>query len=367
MRSMATLAMLGAALLGSAAGAAGIEEGVFGTLPDGRTVKSYTLSNALGMRATLIAYGATLVSLEVPDRDGKLADVVLGFKTLDEYRDHSPYFGAICGRVANRIAKGKFTLDGHDYQLATNNETNHLHGGVVGFDKLLWQSTSREGADGPEVVFTLLSPDGDEGYPGNLLVTVIYGLTADNALTITYSAVADRATPVNLTHHSYFNLSGEGSGTVLDHELLLNASHYTPVDATAIPTGEIAPVAKTPMDFTTPFAIGKRIKQVAGGYDHNYVLDRTGSGPSLAARVYEPTSGRVMEIETTEPGLQFYTGNFLDGSFAGKSGKTYVQHGGFCLEAQHYPDAINQPPFPSVVLRPGETYTQTTIHRFSTR
>ena len=367
MRSMATWMMVGATLISGAAGA-GVEEGVFGKMPDGRTVKSYTLSNSNGLRAVLIDYGATLVSLEVPDRDGKMADVVLGFKTLAEYQAKSPYFGAICGRVANRIAQGKFSLDGKDYQLATNNDANHLHGGKVGYDKVLWNSEAREGAEGPEVVFNYLSKDGEEGYPGNVNLTVTYRLTGDNTLAVIYSATSDAATPFNPTHHSYFNLAGEGNGTILDHEVQLNASHYTPVDATFIPTGEIAPVAGTPLDFTTATPIGKRIAKVKGGYDHNFVLDRKeASGLVLAARVHEPKSGRVMTIETTEPGLQFYTGNFLDGSFAGKSGKTYVKQGGFCLEAQHFPDSINQPNFPSVVLRPGMTYTQTTLHKFSTK
>jgi aldose 1-epimerase len=367
MQSMATWMMVGVTLISGVAGAA-LEEGVFGTMPDGRMVKSYTLSNSNGLRAVLIDYGATLVSLEVPDRTGKLADVVLGFTTLAEYQAKSPYFGAICGRVANRIALGKFSLDGKDYQLATNNDANHLHGGKVGFDKVLWTSEAREGAEGPEVVFNYLSKDGEEGYPGNLNLTVTYRLTDDNTLAVIYSATSDAATPFNPTHHSYFNLAGEGNGTILDHELRLNASHYTPVDATLIPTGEIAPVAGTPLDFTTATPIGKRIGMVEGGYDHNFVLDRKdASGLVLAAQVLEPKSGRVMTIETTEPGLQFYTGNFLDGSFAGKSSKTYVKQGGFCLEAQHFPDSINQPKFPNTVLRPGETYTQTTLHKFSTK
>lgn len=366
-RNLLGYALAAVVALGGVA-AADMKQDVFGTMPDGREVKSFTLSNGNGMRAVLIEYGATLVSLEVPDRAGIPGDIVLGFKTLDEYREKSPYFGAICGRVANRIANGKFTLDGKEYTLAANNAPHHLHGGTVGFDKVVWNGVMKACGAGQSVVFTYLSPDGEEGYPGNLLSTVTYTLTDDNELAVEYSAVADAPTPVNLTHHSYFNLAGEGSGNILGHELWVNASRYTPGDETLIPTGELATVTGTPLDFTTPMKIGARIKKVEGGYDHNFVLDRfDDESLSLAARVYEPETGRVMEIVTTEPGLQFYSGNFLDGSFAGKAGKEYKQHAAFCLETQHFPDSINKPDWPSIVLRPGDTYRHKIIHRFSTR
>lgn len=347
---------------------AGIETDVFGKMPDGTEVKSFTLDNGAGTKAVLIEYGATLVSLEVPDRSGVPADVVLGFNTLEEYREKSPYFGAICGRVANRIAKGKFTLDGKEYTLATNNDPNHLHGGTVGYDKVVWHGTPKSCDSGASVVFTYLSPDGEEGYPGNVLNTVTYTLTPDGSLAVDYLAVSDAPTPINLTHHSYFNLAGEGSGSILNHELFINAEKYTPGDETLIPTGDFAPVLGTPLDFTSPMKIGARIKKVEGGYDHNFVLNRhDDSSMTLAARVYEPTSGRVMEIITDEPGLQFYSGNFLDGTFAGKSGKDYKQHAAFCLETQHFPDSINKDHWPSVVLRPGSVYTHKIVHRFYTR
>ena len=364
MRSAAAGAMLAAMAIPAHAG---IEQGVFDTMADGTEVTQYTLTQG-AMRAVLIDYGATLVSLEVPDAEGRTADVVLGFDNIADYQEKSPYFGAICGRVANRIALGKFSLDGKDYTLATNNAPNHLHGGVKGYDKVMWRSRAVESEAGPSVVFSYLSADGEEGYPGNLMISVTYTLTADQELKIAYEAMSDAATPVNLTHHSYWNLAGEGSGSILDHLLTLNARHYTPGDETLIPTGEIAPVAGTPLDFTTPEKIGKRIKKVEGGYDHNFVLNRIDADPmTLAARVTEPKSGRTMEIYTDEPGIQFYSGNFLDGSFAGKSGKLYKQHDAFCLETQHFPDSINKegrPGWPSVVLRPGETYTHTIVHRF---
>lgn len=365
--ALAGLAMAGMLGLCGAAFAA-VEQGVFGTMPDGREVKSFTLVNEGGMRATIIEYGATLTSLEVPDRMGIPGDIVLGFKTLDDYREKSPYFGAICGRVANRIAKGKFSLDGQEYTLAVNNPPNALHGGKVGFDKVLWRGTPGESQDGQQVTFTYLSKDGEEGYPGNLLSTVTYTLTQDNELAIEYSAVSDAPTPVNLTHHSYFNLAGEGNGDILGHELFINAERYTPVDESLIPTGELAPVLGTPLDFTSPMKIGARIKKMDGGYDHNFVLSRVDdTSLGLAARVYEPKTGRVMEIHTTEPGIQFYSGNFLDGSFAGKSGQKYKQHYAFCLETQHFPDSINKPDWASIVLRPGQTYHHKIVHRFYTR
>jgi aldose 1-epimerase len=366
-RALAGLALAVAMGLNGAVHAA-VETGVFGKMPDGTEVKSFTLVNDKGMRAVLIEYGATLVSLDVPDRMGIAGDVVLGFNSLEEYREKSPYFGAICGRVANRIARGQFELDGRKYSLAINNEPNSLHGGEVGFDKVVWRGTPRETPEGQAVVFTYLSKDGEEGYPGNLLSTVTYTLTKDNSLVVDYSAVSDAPTPVNLTHHSYFNLAGEGSGDILDHELFINAERYTPGDDTLIPAGQLAPVVNTPLDFTSPMKIGARIKKVEGGYDHNFVISRfDDTSMTLAARVYEPKSGRVMEIHTTEPGLQFYSGNFLDGTITGKSGKPYKKHNAFCLETQHYPDSINKPEWPSIVLRPGDTYRHTIVHRFYTR
>lgn len=369
MRRLITgFALAGALCAAGIAGAGTIEEAEFGKMPDGQVVKSFTLANDSGMKAVLITYGATLVSLEVPDRTGIPGDIVLGFNSLDEYREKSPYFGAICGRVANRVANGKFTLDGKEYTLAANDKTNHLHGGKVGFDKVVWNAAASKCEDYLGVTFTYLSKDGEEGYPGNLLSTVTYTLNNKNELAIEYGAVSDAPTPINLTHHSYFNLAGEGTGDILGHELFLNADRYTPVDETLIPTGQFSPVLGTPLDFTSPMKIGARIKKVTGGYDHNFVLNRfDDSSLSLAARVYEPESGRVMEIITTEPGIQFYSGNFLDGTFAGKAGKVYKKHYAFCLETQHYPDSINKPEWPDTVLRPGETYHHKIVHRFSTR
>ncbi len=334
-------------------------------------VNLYTLTNRNGLRARITNYGGILVSLEVPDRDGNLGNVVLGFDTLRAYLNGHPYFGALIGRVGNRIAGGRFTLDGNEYILARNNGPNHLHGGIIGFDKVIWQAEQLDSSEGPALKLTYLSRDQEEGYPGNLSVEVTYTLTNDDELRIDYTATTDSPTPVNLTQHSYFNLAGAGSGDILGHELMLNADNYLPVDDTLIPTGEIAPVAGTFMDFTNPTAIGARIDQIrgdhfAGGYDHCYVLNKDGGmeSPSLAARVFDPGSGRVMEIFTTEPGMQFYTGNFLNGSLTGPDGVIYHKHYGFCLEAQHYPDSVNQPDFPSTILRPGEVYRQTTIYRF---
>jgi aldose 1-epimerase len=336
----------------------------------GTPVDLYTLTNGNGVVAKITNYGGIVTELLVPDRGGRMGDVVLGFKTVDGYLAGHPYFGCITGRVANRIAGGKFTLEGKQYQLAVNNGPNHLHGGVKGFDKHVWKGEPVRSADGPAVKFTRRSHDGEEGYPGNLDVTVVYTLTDKDELRIDYTATTDQPTPVNLTNHSYFNLAGEGRGTILDHELMLNADRYTPTDETLIPTGDLAPVSGTPVDFTRPMKIGPRIGQLAsylgGGYDHNFVVNGGGGKLALAARVTEPTSGRVMEIHTTEPGIQLYTGNHLDGSLKGKSGQPYRQHGAFCLETQHFPDSVNQPKFPNTVLRPGQTYTQTTVHRFTT-
>jgi len=339
----------------------------YGTAPDGTKCSLYTLVNAQGVKAVLTDFGAILVALEVPDRKGAAADITLGYDTLEGWVKDSSYFGATVGRCGNRIAKAKFTLDGKEYVLAANDGENHLHGGVKGFNKVVWKAkpVTTPGARGVE--FSYLSKDGEEGYPGNLACTVTYMLTDAGELSISYGATTDKATPINLTHHSYFNLAGQGAGDVLGHELMLAADRYTPVDAGLIPTGELAPVKGTPMDFTTATAIGARIDQVPGGYDHNYVLTSGGGKLSLAARVYEPTSGRVMEISTTEPGIQFYSGNFLNGSVVGRGGKRYQKHYGFCLETQHFPDAPNKPAFPSVILRPGERYTHVTVHKFSTR
>jgi len=347
---------------------AGVEKTEFGKLSDGTVVDMYTLTNANGLVAKIITYGAIVTELHVPDKNGTLGDVVLGFDNLDQYVKGHPYFGAIVGRVANRIALGKFTLNGKDYTLAVNNSPNHLHGGVKGFDKVVWKAEPTRSKDGPAVKLTYRSPDGEEGYPGNLDVTVVYTLTNKNALRIEYTATTDQDTPVNLTNHSYFNLAGQGD--IGSHELLLNADRYTPTDDTLIPTGEIKPVKGTPLDFTTAHPIGDHLAEVGGdpkGYDHNYVLNGGGKNLTLAARVYEPTTGRVLEMYTTEPGVQLYTGNFLDGTLTGKGGIVYKQHSAFCLEAQHFPDSVNHPDFPSVILKPGKIYRQRTEYVFSTR
>ncbi|MHC4084958.1 MAG: aldose epimerase family protein [Planctomycetota bacterium] len=340
----------------------------FGKTPDGQRVALYTLTNANGIRARITNYGAILVSLEVPDKNGKLADITLGFDTLEGYIKGHPYFGATVGRYANRIGAAKFKLNGLEYQLAANNGPNHLHGGIKGFDKVVWK-TEEERGDSDKVLVKLsyLSKDGEEGYPGNLTCTVIYTLTKDDELKINYEAETDKATVINLTNHSYWNLAGQGNGDILSHELTLNADKYTPVDEGLIPTGEIRNVKDTPMDFTKPMAIGSRIAQVEGGYDHNYVLNSSGGTLALCAKVYEPTSGRVMEIYTIQPGVQFYTGNFLDGSITGKAGRVYNKNYGFCLETQHFPDSPNKPDFPSVVLKPGDKYTTVTVHKFYTK
>ena len=342
-----------------------IQKESFGTTKDGQAVDLYTLTNN-GVTAKITNYGGILTSLVVPDRDGNPGDVVLGYDTLDENIADNPYFGALIGRYGNRIAKGKFTLDGAEYTLATNNNENHLHGGIQGYDKVVWDAESSDLDDGVALKLTYLSKDGEEGYPGNLSCTVVYTLTDDNELVIDYEATTDKATVINLTHHSYFNLGGHDSGEILDHELTLTADNYTPVDSGLIPTGEIATVAGTPMDFTSPTPIGDRIAQVDGGYDHNWVLNNTDGSLALAARAYDPKTGRVMEISTTEPAIQFYAGNFLDGTQKGK-GAEYLKNNAFCLETQHYPDSPNQPAFPSVVLRPGEKYTHKIVHKFSTK
>jgi aldose 1-epimerase len=314
-----------------------------------------------------MTYGATLVSLEVPDREGNFADITLGCDSLEGYLSASPYFGSTVGRYANRISKGKFTLDGVEYTLAQNNGENHLHGGIQGFDKVIWEAEPVRMEEAVGVKFVYLSKDGEEGYPGNLTSTVAYMLTDRDELRISYELETDKATPVNLTHHSYFNLAGQGNRDILDHELMIDADKYTPVDEGLIPTGEIRNVEGTPMDFTTPHTIGERIDQVEGGYDHNFVLRGDGGTLILAARVYEPESRRVMQIRTTEPGIQFYSGNFLDGSITGKAGKVYHKHYGFCLEPQHFPDSPNKPNFPSTILRPGDRYMSLTVFKFTTQ
>jgi aldose 1-epimerase len=340
----------------------------FGQTPDGQEITLYTLTNPNGIKAKIMNYGATLVSLEMPDRDGSLADITLGFDTLDGYFTEHPYFGVIVGRYANRIGKGRFVLDGVEYKLATNDGSNHLHGGIKGFDKVVWKVNEVKANDNIAAVkLSYLSKDGEEGYPGNLACSVVYTLTKDNELRIDYEAKTDKTTVINMTNHAYWNLAGQGNGDILGHELMINADKYTPVDEGLIPTGEIKNVKDSPMDFTKPMAIGSRIDEVKGGYDHNYVLNSGGGKLTLAARVYEPTTGRVMEIYTIEPGIQFYSGNFLDGSITGKSGKVYKKHYGFCLETQHFPDSPNKPKFPSVVLKPGEKYTTVTVHKFSTK
>ena len=340
----------------------------FGKTPDGKQVDLYVLTNINGIKAEITNFGATLVSLQVPDRDGKVADIVLGFDTLDGYLGEHPYFGSTVGRYANRIGNAEFKLDGKVYKLAANNGENHLHGGIEGFNKKVWRLEDIGVTDdGAMVKMSYISEDGEEGYPGNLACSVTYTLTKNDELKISYEAETDKTTIVNLTNHSYYNLAGQGSGDILGHELMLNADKYTPVDEGLIPTGEIRSVEGTPMDFTEPMAIGSRIEKVEGGYDHNYVQNSGGGTLSLAAKVHEPTSGRVMEIHTDQPGVQFYTGNFLDGSITGKDGKVYKKHYGFCLETQHFPDSPNKPDFPSVVLKPGQKYTTQTIHTFYTK
>jgi aldose 1-epimerase len=351
---------------------ASVKKETFGKTNDGATVDQYILTNAAGMTAKIITYGAILTELYAPDRDGKLDDVVLGFDNLKDYLERNPHFGATVGRVANRIAKGKFTLDGQEYTLAINNGPHSLHGGRKGFDKQLWKAEPKTTSNGVAVELRYVSKDGEEGYPGTLAVTVVYTLTNDNALRIDYTAKTDKATPVNLTNHSYFNLAGAKSGDVLDHELLIAADKYTPTDATLIPTGEIKSVRGTPLDFTKPRRIGERLDQLkdspGGGYDHNFVLDNGGKDePGFAARVSEPKTGRILEMYTTEPGVQLYTGNFLDGKLIGRGGVVYKKHAGFCLEAQHFPDAVHHDHFPSIILKPGETYRQTTIYKFSAK
>jgi aldose 1-epimerase len=340
----------------------------FGKTSEGREVDLYTLTNSNGLKARITNYGAILVSLEVPDRKGKLADITLGFDTLDGYLGEHPYFGAVVGRYANRIGRARFVLDGVEYELAANNGENHLHGGLKGFDKVIWklEDLKSEGRSAM-VKLSYISEDGEEGYPGNLACSVTYTLTEDDELRISYEADTDKTTVVNLTNHAYFNLAGQGTGDILGHELMIDADKYTVVDEGLIPTGENRDVKDTPMDFTVAASIGSRIEQTAGGYDHNYVLNSGGGELTLCARAYEPTTGRVMEVFTDQPGVQLYTGNFLDGSLTGKGGKKYEKHYAFCLETQHFPDSPNKPDFPSVVLSPGQKYATMTVFTFSVR
>ncbi|GGF05613.1 aldose epimerase family protein [Hymenobacter cavernae] len=345
----------------------------FGKTTDGQEVQLYTLTNAHGLKATITNYGGTVTSLLVPDKQGKLGNIVLGFDNVSGYQSPAfvkagPYFGALIGRYGNRIKGGKFTVDGKEYTLAKNNGPNTLHGGLKGYDKVVWQAEPGSSSDGQTLKLTYLSKDGEEGFPGNLNVTVVYTLTNNDELKIDYAATTDKATPVNLTNHSYFNLGYGQDKDVLSHEVTLPADRYTVVDKDLIPTGELKPVKGTPFDFTTAHTIGERIAQVPGGYDHNWVLNNAGgNGLHLAATVYEPTSGRTLETMTTEPGVQFYTGNFLDGSLKGTGDVTYGKHYGFCLETQHFPDSPNQPTFPSTILKPGDTLHSTTVYRFGVR
>jgi aldose 1-epimerase len=349
----------------------GVQQKLFGTR-DGRPVTLYTLTNSHGVEITAMNYGGIIQSIRVPDRNGKLADIVLGHDTYDGYVPNPPYLGAIVGRYANRIANGTFKLDGQTYTLPKNDGPNTLHGGVTKtFDKVVWESQPLKDKNG--VAFTYLSADGDEGFPGNLKVTVTYVLTESNELVIDYDATTDKDTPINVSQHSYFNLKGEGEGDILDHEIMINADKFTPVDKNLIPTGELRPVKGTPFDFTKPTKIGARIEDkdeqlvLGHGYDHNFVINRKGPGLTLAARVYEATTGRVLEVTTTQPGVQFYSGNFLDGSVTGKAGHVYKRRYGLCLETQHFPDSPNHPDFPTTILKPGQKFHQETVFKFSTK
>jgi aldose 1-epimerase len=360
------------ALLGgqTAPSKAGVQSQPFGSV-DGRAITLYTLTNSHGMEVRAMNYGGIIVSIRVPDRNGQFADVVLGHESVEGYRPNPPYFGAIVGRYANRIANGTFKLDGETYSLPKNDGPNTLHGGTTGFDKVVWDAEPLKGRSG--VAFSYFSQNGQDGFPGNLRVKVTYTLTNANALEIDYEATTDKATPINLSNHSYFNLKGEGNGDILDHEIMINADRFTPVDKNLIPTGELRPVKGTPFDFTQPTKIGARIDDnydqlvLGHGYDHNFVINRNGGGLVLAARVYEPTTGRTLEVSTTQPGVQFYTGNFLDGTITGKQGHVYKRRYGFCLETQHFPDSPNHPSFPNTILKPGETFREKTVFKFSAK
>lgn len=341
-----------------------IKKELFGKSNDGKDVMQYTLTNGHNLTVKIITYGGIVTSIQVPDKDGKIDDIVLGFNTLQEYQAEHPYFGVIAGRYANRIANGRFVLNGAQYELAVNDGNNHLHGGIVGFDKVVWDGTEIKENDAVGVRLFYLSKDGEEGYPGNLRTTVKYLLTNQNELVIEYEAITDKQTVVNLTNHSYFNLRGEGSGDILGHEIMINADKYTAIDEGSIPTGELKTVKNSPFDFTVARPIGDMIDEIGLGYDHNYVLNKKSNELSLAAKVYEPKSQRKMEVYTTEPGMQFYTSNYLEGTFKGKSGNIYDKHSALCLETQHFPDSPNHPEFPTTVLNPGETYRQKTVYKF---
>ena len=358
--------------MAAAESAPSLKKTAFGKMPDGQEIDLYTLTNRHAMQAAIINYGGIVVRLLTPDRSGHMGDVVQGFDNLAGYLQPEPYFGALIGRYGNRIGHAQFTLDGVTHHLAKNDGDNTLHGGIKGFDKQVWKAREVS-KEPPAVELTYLSKDGEEAFPGNLSVTVVYTLTDANELKIDYKATTDKDTVLNLTNHSYFNLAGQGSGDILKHEIMINADRFTPVDAGLIPTGELKSVAGTPFDFRKPVAIGAHINdndeqlKRGKGYDHNFVLNRTGSGLSLAARVAEATSGRIMEVLTTQPGVQFYTGNFLDGTLHGKGGKVYGHRFALCLETQHFPDSPNKPQFPTTELKPGQTYHQTTVYRFSAK
>jgi len=346
-----------------------VSEAAFGLSLEGQPASLFTLTNAKGMLVKISNFGGVITEIRVPDRQGKFANVNLGFDEIEPYHKLSPYFGALIGRFGNRIKDGKFTVDGVDYQLATNNGPNHLHGGVQGYDKVLWRAEPFTREQSVGLTLKYLSLDGDQGYPGNLDVTVVYELTNENEILVKFHAVTDKATPINLTQHAYFNLAG--GGDVLGHQMMINADRFTAIDSISIPTGELPLVAGTPFDFRAPHLIGERINaddeqlKNGGGYDHNFVLNKSAPKElSLAARVYEPNSGRVLEVFTQEPGVQFYSGNFLDGSL-GARGWTYNHRNGFCLEPQHFPDSPNQPQFPNTILRPGEEYTSLMSYKFS--
>jgi len=349
----------------------GVARQPFGQTSDGTPVEMFVLTNRQGVQVRAITYGGIITSLRVPDRAGTMADVVHGFDSIEGYLKGHPYFGSIVGRYGNRIARGQFSLGGQTYTLAVNNGPNHLHGGLKGFDKAVWQGEPLPNGTG--VAFSRTSPDGEEGYPGNLKARVTYTLSDANELSIAYEATTDKPTPVNLTQHTYFNLAGHDSGDILGHELTIHADRYTPVDSTLIPTGELAPVAGTPFDFRKGERVGARINTAheqlkhAGGYDHNFVLNRTGDGLQPAARLVDPKNGRTLEVSTSEPGLQFYSGNFLDGRLTGKGDVVYAHRSGLCLETQHFPDSPNKPGFPSTILNPGETYRTSTVFRFGVR
>ncbi len=348
----------------------GITEQAWGVLPTGETISLYTLRNGKGIEATISNYGGRIVTLKVPDRNGNAADIVLGYDSLEPYTKPNPFFGTLVGRYANRIANGEFTLNGKKYKLAVNNGPNSLHGGTLGFDKKAWVAAVSK--DGQSLQLTYFSKDGEEGYPGNLTSVVTYSLDDDNALTIDYAATTDADTVLNLTNHSYFNLAGHGNGKILDHQLSIAADRFTPVNANLIPTGELKSVEGTPFDFRQPTAIGARIDspdqqiQYGAGYDHNFVLNRAGDKPTLAARITDPGSGRAMDVLTTQPGMQFYTANHINGDIAGKAGAIYHKRGAYCFETQHFPDSPNQPAFPTTVLKPGERFHQITMFRFAT-